>query len=747
MPGSFDLNPVPSQIANQALPVIVCEYDPAGADNPYTILPNIRCLRIDYREGLEPPVARFAYMMDDLLDAALGWPSQFEELWPIDAQGQYVVQTDDRLAVLTQDPSGNPIVLFDGFAQIPQFDVNGAGGAQSVSFVAIGVSIRLWDTPISYRQQRNGGQGAVVDGTADRLVNLPTRFNPAQNSISARGGYIGNSVSAFNKSTDSDGNRYKVFIDPVVGERQPTKTDYWSVAEALAYLIETWPSPLDIGQHPFVVFPTLDSLQPIFQVPQPNAGGVLGPAGFISRDMQIRDLDATNKAAPDVISELLRYCGLVGVFVTGQDADGLPQTTMVIQRRDELATVAPKPIYLAAGGARSLNLASNNATGLHLARDCNAIVNQWTVETGLKQVECTIYLAPLFQPNSGDENDPQIKTWYSANLANATDASRRMYRWYGADECADGHWNATDLAWVTDTPCDFTPAFPDDKGTGKPTWVQRYRPGSRTIIASDASGKPLKAVLELCTSAASDDPQIKAGPDGRVWTVVTKGWQLLDDRLGIEVTVENPEKWDTGQQQGIGGNGAVITILGVSWLADPDVSKGKSVFLRLTTVIESDQQILAVTAPKRIASPTPFARERIADGKDHFQFCSILPDSFYYVASQLDDQGNPPDGTNRLVVRDDADAARTHAEQLRGAHEFPTLAGSIDIPFVTDYYAIGDLIKVVQGRGASLQTNVGVDQGETPTYPWCTAFSWDFQGNQQRTILQLSDRRAEPQGV
>ena len=82
-------------------------------------------------------------------------------------------------------------------------------------------------------------------------------------------------------------------------------------------------------------------------------------------------------------------------------------------------------------------------------------------------------------------------------------------------------------------------------------------------------------------------------------------------------------------------------------------------------------------------------------------------------------------------------AALTHAEQLRAAHEFPTLAGSATVPFLTDYYQIGDRVKIVQGRNASLQINVGVDQGEAPTYPWITAFAWDFSGDKQHTVLAV----------
>ena len=119
MPGSFDLSYVPTSIAGQALPIVVVLYEP-GADQPYTILPNTRCLQIDYREGPEPSAARFQYLMGDVLESTLGWPSQFEQLWPIDSQGSYTVQVDDRLVVMTSDPDGDPIVLFDGFAQIPR---------------------------------------------------------------------------------------------------------------------------------------------------------------------------------------------------------------------------------------------------------------------------------------------------------------------------------------------------------------------------------------------------------------------------------------------------------------------------------------------------------------------------------------------------------------------------------------------------------------------------------------------------
>src|SRR5436305_13407372 len=96
---SFDLDVSQPPLSGDALQVGVFRYT-SGAEEPFALLPNVRVLRIDCREGPEPPVARLEYVMDDALDLNFGWPSQFEDLWPIDAQAPYVVHADDRLAAM-----------------------------------------------------------------------------------------------------------------------------------------------------------------------------------------------------------------------------------------------------------------------------------------------------------------------------------------------------------------------------------------------------------------------------------------------------------------------------------------------------------------------------------------------------------------------------------------------------------------------------------------------------------------------
>ena len=120
MPGSFDLDNTTPALYGDALAAGVYLYTP-GEDDPFFLFPNVRCLRIDYREGPEPPVARFEYIMDNAIAVNLGWPSQFDQLWPIDAQGPYVVNPDDRLVVMALNPDGSPMILFDGFAQSPRW--------------------------------------------------------------------------------------------------------------------------------------------------------------------------------------------------------------------------------------------------------------------------------------------------------------------------------------------------------------------------------------------------------------------------------------------------------------------------------------------------------------------------------------------------------------------------------------------------------------------------------------------------
>ena len=72
MSGSFDYEPYSTQLALDATAMGVFLYDDTeDAGNRYTVLPNICCEQIQYKEGAAPPSARFIYILDEL--AAASW--------------------------------------------------------------------------------------------------------------------------------------------------------------------------------------------------------------------------------------------------------------------------------------------------------------------------------------------------------------------------------------------------------------------------------------------------------------------------------------------------------------------------------------------------------------------------------------------------------------------------------------------------------------------------------------------------
>ena len=137
--------------------------------------------------------------------------------------------------------------------------------------------------------------------------------------------------------------------------------------------------------------------------------------------------------------------------------------------------------------------------------------------------------------------------------------------------------------------------------------------------------------------------------------------------------------------------------------------------------------------PRRDASPIDATIQRRVDARDHFRLGVVKANTAFNATSQ--------DAT----IYDDTDAATTHAAQLRSAHEFPPLTATVTIPMLVNYLQVGDQIHEIDGRDVSFQLNAAGEQQEAASYPYIVALTWDFQGNRESTILQLSDRRLEPQ--
>ena len=80
------------------------------------------------------------------------------------------------------------------------------------------------------------------------------------------------------------------------------------------------------------------------------------------------------------------------------------------------------------------------------------------------------------------------------------------------------------------------------------TYVRRLRPGSNTLLTRDSAGRPLQAQLALSRDYAGPAPAVWDGTG--TWQPIAGGWELLEDRLGILVTVEDPESWPIGDYTG-----------------------------------------------------------------------------------------------------------------------------------------------------------------------------------------------------
>jgi hypothetical protein len=730
--GSFDYNPYPPQLALNATPIGVFLYDgSADSGQGYAFLPNIRCDQIQYKEGVEPPAARFSYILDEVAASNNGWPSQFDQIWPLTVTpSPYVVANEDELVVLALLPDNTTRVLFHGFARVPQTDLSPA--SQNVSFVAVGVAIICWNTPIGGRIERDADDPQNGNNVQ---TDLPVRFNPAGIGTRAIGGYLPN-CSPDGYDIDEGGTSpFPVFLDPNI-DRSPDPRSFWGLSKAVRYILANWNTET-LGS--LVDNPEFGALDALLQNRQPLDGAEFfdptNPSTYQTDPNRIRDYDATNKPWPEVVAQLLGFYGFGMRWVCSTGPSGEPYDCLEVYRKDAAGPTDPKPIYLPETGSVVYNAPANVAT-MHAAFDYQAVANSFYIETAPQRYEVSVILAPGFQPQSGDGLAANRVQFRKSALDAATATTRAKYRFYVADECGDGHWSLAKSQWLT-APIDFSSVLqlPNGNPDNLPTYVRRYRPGRNTLFSKDLNNKPLSAQLAVSRNYNGADAPCVWDTVSGTWQQIDGGWSLMEDRLGIEVSVDDPESWNIGKPPaGSVAQEPTGVLHGITSLSNPSstIQSEKMFWLRLTTVIEADYGIEA-TAPRRDASPMASTVLRRVDARDHFHY-DVVDGSSSFNSSPLSDQ----------VVEDDTVAALAHACQLRTTHEFPPLAATVTMPMLADYVQIGDRISQINGRDISFLVNSGIEQGEAPSFPFVVGLTWDFQENKQSTTLQLSDRRMEP---
>ncbi len=194
----------------------------------------------------------------------------------------------------------------------------------------------------------------------------------------------------------------------------------------------------------------------------------------------------------------------------------------------------------------------------------------------------------------------------------------------------------------------------------------------------------------------------------------------LSARTTSPLTTENPEAWRVPKGSVVKGD----VVRAISQIANP-TSGRPYFFLRLTTKVRADKGIDAL-ADRRDVSPMSFYVERVIDGRDHWVKRVAHKSSAYASGSTS-------------TVRDDADKAKAQAEAQRAATEFPPVAGSIAMPWISHAIGIGDSLGYIAGREIDLNQAGGSEAGESPRYPYVVGVTWQRQP--QQTTIHLSDHR------
>lgn len=743
---SFAFQPPSIPLARAASLIAVVRYKPTppgemGVLAAYQVLPNVVCEDVQVREGADPGAARFRYTLDDS-NPDLPWPDGFEDLYPISATGPYIVNNDDRLLVYAFNSQGIGHILFDGFAQIPEVALGAE--SQTVTFQAIGVACRLWDIP----------QGGAIYQDADQTIksnnfqtDLPTRFNPSDDGSSQPNATPGGRDGIDVDFSGTGVGFAPVFLDPTI-VRDPDPRRYWTLATAVQYLIWT-----NNASQTYVQNGNTNSLGFFLQSITPVvAGGTydpLNPATFTATPIVLREYDASNKPWIEAVEELVSAYGFRVNFVLTTNPDGSPTTTLNFTRRDGGFGGITTSINLQAQGA-TLNPGLSAVGTLNIARDLQDCWNAVEIETDPVQYELSVVLAPGFPIVATDASDTNKKRFVTAAwTSGATQADKNKYRLFVFDEAGEGHWDFKSSA-ISNIPGDLSSVLSTDTNgnppaDGKRTNVNRHRPAEQTLFSKGADGRPFKAQLAISRDYSGFAPSVWNGIGH--WQPCTGSWEVLQDRLGIRITAEDISKWDIGSFPVPSGSsllqnsGKAVNVLtslatpaAVGASGSPTASR---FFLRLTCVIDGDQD-LGVISPRRPASPTNFAVGRKIDCRDHFKKQVVDPTSPFYAT------GNINQVFGQFAARDDTPAATSYANAVRSAHELAQIAGSITIPRLALAYQVGMRLSGIVGRRVSFQTNSASGAGEGSEYPTIVAIRYSL-GAKHETVLQLSDRRAEPQ--
>jgi hypothetical protein len=687
----------------------------------YELLPNVRVLSIEPpAEGADAGSARFRYSFGDPLGDPDD-PGRVEDVYPLTATGPRVVNNDDRLVVRMHRDDGSTTIKFDGFVRTPQADLGRV--SESVTFEAAGTPIREWDTPMGAAVLRDASTPTEVDADA-RAKAVRTRFNPDG---------LPN-MSPADADSGEDGSKFPVFLGPVSPGNAINGATIrpWTVKGAACYIIS-------IG-NPSVEFVDYKDLQELTDDlvsirPDPEDGRIdwLDPTTFVIEEIEVEDLDVTQATWPEALEQLLAPHGFAMRFrleeeEPGEDAEEgtptEPKWWLDIYRKDDTDRV--KKLYLQEAG-EAYSPARTNVLEVKLARDTSGVENMVVLDTVPTLYEASFLLAPGFEPAAGDT--PEDFEGQEAG---------DKYRVWVFDECGEGYWDINTDTWIEGDPGDLRRVLhASDDEDKDPEFARRRRPGQAKLISTDAGGQPRRTIVHYSNNYDGVMPGVW-DPDHRAdWAELNNSeWELLDDRLGIRIRAQKPNEVKAGEiKEGATDpydNGGVLNL--VEWCARPTAARPFPRF-RVTCVIEADDDLRVVGDWRQASSITSRPVARIHDERARYRKRVVGRYSYLTTFARLAKEDFAP--------VDDTEEAQAYADALRRARESGTFAGSVTLNGVRSAYEVGDRIASIVGRNIQLRTNLGIEEDESPVYPVVVGLRWECDG-EQRTVLQLADRRADP---
>jgi hypothetical protein len=688
-------NGLPVPPVRAGVPIEVFRFNSPGS---FTPLPNVVCLGAEEHEGIDPGSAAFRYVMDP----RTGGPYAIEQALSTAYTGPLIVEVGDRLCVRATRPDGETRWIFDGFPM-------GWGGkvdarSEGVALQAVGVAVRAFAETIPGQSMRHADAPNTV---ADVQTDVVVRFNPGgKPNATPLGAEAGDAPFL-----------YPTFLDPLRPKPSgsPLVQRIWTLVMAVKYLIFKH----NDGE-PFVRNPSAATLESVLISREPIAGVAIDPddeSTFTKADITAPDPPLTGERWPRAVRKLTEdyAIGMRWQLETPGFGGGDPRTTL----RMFPAQAGPvKSIYLDQRGA-DFDAAKNNVGAGEFERDLSGVVNTVIAEGALIRHEASLVLQCLFPSSTADAaSSAALQSFRTTDPAFATGDNFDKFRLYGFDETGEGHYAPGSTTKLT-TVASLDALFGEDK------YARRRRVPIGELFKTDTNGKPLRWRLAISTDYAGTAPAIWDGTG--TWQHVEGGALLLKDRLGIRISIDDPNHWTIGKTDASGMPFPGGVVKGVKCQAAADAIN-PHFFLRLTCVVEADEASKYV-ASRQDSSPVAHEIDERLDVRDR------LGTRMRAAFSEFNNTGSAD------TVRDDEDPLKAEAIAVRTSKEAGVFGAEVMIPYFTDYYEVGDRIDRIEGRDLNLRTDGG-GAGVAPVYPTVISRRWDFSAG-QRTFLTLSDRGSD----